>query len=67
MSLAFTVSFVALCVLAALWINHDRVPVTDRWEDHHVVVVGGTGIHSIFLPSYGATRSVTQPIGVRDS
>jgi hypothetical protein len=44
------------------WVDPDRYPVTDRWEDFQVVVVGGTGIHSVFLPSFGSTRAVTQPI-----
>lgn len=44
------------------WVDQDRYPVTDRADDYQVIVVGGTGIHSVFLPSFGSTRAVTQPI-----
>ena len=38
------------------------VPITQRWQDIMVVVAGGTGKHSCWLPTFGVTRSVTRPI-----
>jgi hypothetical protein len=45
-----------------VWVDQDRYPVTDRPEDYQVLVVGGTGIHSVFMPSFGSTRAVTRPV-----
>jgi hypothetical protein len=42
--------------------DDDVVPVTDRPEDIMVMVSGGVGPHSMVLPSFGDTRSVTVPI-----
>jgi hypothetical protein len=36
-----------------------RVPVVQKPEDFLLVVVGGAGKHSAFIPTFGATRSVT--------
>jgi hypothetical protein len=47
--------------LRAQWAD-DVVPVTDRPEDIIVMVSGGVGPHSMILPSFGDTRSVTVPI-----
>jgi hypothetical protein len=39
-----------------------RVPIAREWSDIMVVVAGGAGKHSVFIPTFGATRSVTQRI-----
>ena len=39
-----------------------RVPIARRWSDIMVVVAGGAGKHSVFVPTFGATRSVTRRI-----
>jgi hypothetical protein len=44
----------------------ERVPVAQRPEDFVFVVVGGAGKHSAFIPTFGATRSVTVPLKRRD-
>ncbi len=44
------------------WGDNDRYPVTDSPDDYQILVVGGTGIHSVYLPSFGSTRSVTEPL-----
>ncbi len=44
------------------WVDQDRYPVTDSPDDYQLLVVGGTGIHSVYLPSFGSTRSVTEPL-----
>ncbi len=39
------------------------LPVVDRPEDLHVLVAGGPGKHSVWIPSFGgSTRPVTVPI-----
>ncbi len=42
------------------------VPVTQRFEDIIVIVAGGAGKHSAFVPTFGGTRAVTVPIRLRD-
>ncbi|MDQ1495935.1 MAG: hypothetical protein QOG69_2418 [Actinomycetota bacterium] len=42
------------------------VPIAARAEDFIVIVVGGPGKHSGFVPSFGATTSVTRPIQLAD-
>jgi hypothetical protein len=42
------------------------VPMAQRAEDFIVLVVGGAGKHSAFLPTFGATRSVTRALALRD-
>ena len=37
-------------------------PIARQWSDIMVVVAGGAGKHSLFVPTFGATRSVTRPI-----
>ena len=37
-------------------------PIARQWSDIMVVVAGGAGKHSVFVPTFGATRSVTQRI-----
>ena len=38
------------------------VSVVQRWEDVVIVVAGGAGKHSMYVPTFGATRSVTKPV-----
>ena len=38
------------------------INVAQRWEDVMVIVAGGAGKHSMFVPTFGATRSVTRAI-----
>lgn len=42
------------------------VPVVQDPEHLLLVVVGGAGKHSMFLPSFGATRVVTRPLRLPD-
>jgi hypothetical protein len=48
------------------WIDHDneeeRIPVARRPEDIAILVAGGAGRHSVYLPGWGS-RSVTRKIG----
>jgi hypothetical protein len=37
-------------------------PIARRWSDIMIVVAGGAGKHSVFVPTFGATRSVTRRI-----
>jgi hypothetical protein len=48
------------------WLNFEAAPITDRWEDFLLAVVGGPGSHSLFLPTFGSTRAVTRPIDEPD-
>jgi hypothetical protein len=43
-----------------------RVPVVQRPEDFLLIVLGGPGKHSAFIPTFGATRSVTRALRHRD-
>jgi len=45
-----------------LWADFSRLPITDGPEDVQLLVVGGTGIHALFMPSFGATRAITRRI-----
>jgi hypothetical protein len=38
------------------------LPVSSRPEDIWIVVAGGPGTHSVYVPSYGTTRAVTREI-----
>jgi len=38
------------------------VSIAQRWEDVMVIVAGGAGKHSMFVPTFGATRSVTRAV-----
>ncbi len=38
------------------------VPIAQRAEDIGVIVLGGAGKHSAFIPTFGGTRSVTRPL-----
>ncbi|MFC2068933.1 hypothetical protein ACFLTP_08020 [Chloroflexota bacterium] len=43
--------------------NEDAlIPITPNKEDVAIIVAGGPGKHSSFLPSFGQTKSVTKPI-----
>jgi hypothetical protein len=42
------------------------VGVAQRWEDVMVIVAGGAGKHSMWVPTFGATRSVTRAISRPD-
>ncbi|MBI4080986.1 MAG: hypothetical protein HY423_00105 [Candidatus Lambdaproteobacteria bacterium] len=41
----------------------ELIPITGRAEDIHVLVSGGPGPHSSFVPTFGFYRSVTRRIG----
>lgn len=43
-----------------------KIPIADEWKDLHVIVAGGAGKHSAFIPTFGATRCVTKAIAWRD-
>jgi hypothetical protein len=49
------------------WIDHEndteRVPIARRPEDFAILVAGGAGRHSVYLPGWGA-RSVTRKINL---
>ena len=38
------------------------IPLTDQPEDILLVVAGGAGKHSAYLPTFGPTRAVTRPV-----
>ena len=38
------------------------VTVAQRWQDVMVIVAGGPGKHSMYVPTFGATLAATQPI-----
>jgi len=37
-------------------------PIARQWSDIMIVVAGGAGKHSVFVPTFGATRSVTRRV-----
>jgi hypothetical protein len=37
-------------------------PIARDWRDVMVIVAGGAGKHSLFIPTFGSTRSVTRRI-----
>ena len=39
-----------------------QIPVSPRPEDVQILVAGGPGTHSVYIPSFGNTRSVTRAI-----
>ena len=45
-----------------IWVDMERLPITDRHEEMQLMVIGGPGIQAQFLPSFGATRAVTEPV-----
>ena len=42
------------------------IPVVQRPEELIIAVIGGAGKHSAFVPTFGATRSVTRPLTCSD-
>lgn len=48
------------------WVNRTDdealCPIVDKPEDIHVVVSGGPGKHSAFIPTFGTSKSVTRKI-----
>ena len=42
------------------------LPLVDRWQDLHVVVAGGAGKHSAFIPTFGTVKSITKCIALKD-
>lgn len=43
-----------------------RVPIVHNADDLIIMVVGGAGKHSAFIPTFGATRSVTRALKLQD-
>jgi hypothetical protein len=43
----------------------DNIGIADRPEDIHIVVAGGAGIHSLFVPTAFSYRPVTRRIAVK--
>ncbi len=43
-----------------------KLPIVDRWQDIQVAIAGGAGKHSAFIPTFGATKSITKAIVLRD-
>lgn len=41
------------------WVDPRWLPITDTPEEVQIVVIGGPGIHSAFLPMFGSTKAVT--------
>jgi hypothetical protein len=46
--------------------NNHSLPVVDDYRDIIVTVIGGAGKHSLYIPSFGETRSVTRAVIQRD-
>ena len=42
------------------------VPIVQDADDLILIVLGGAGKHSMYLPSFGATRAVTRPLTLAD-
>jgi hypothetical protein len=42
------------------------IPIVQRAEDVIIAVVGGAGKHSAFIPTFGATKSVTRSLKTKD-
>jgi hypothetical protein len=42
------------------------VPISEKPEDITVIVAGGTGSHSVFVPVSAHTRSVTKEIALSE-
>ena len=43
-----------------------KVPLCTRAEDIGLIVAGGAGKHSLFIPTFGASASVTLPLTLKD-
>ena len=46
--------------------SQTRVPVASAAQDLIVLVAGGAGKHSCFIPTFGETRAVTRPLALRN-
>ena len=46
--------------------SQTRVPVVSSAQDLIVLVAGGAGKHSCFIPTFGETRAVTRPLALRN-
>ncbi|MFC1918201.1 hypothetical protein ACFLXH_06090 [Chloroflexota bacterium] len=44
------------------WADADALPIADRPEDITVIVVGGPGMHIVYLPTFGGFSIVTKPL-----
>jgi hypothetical protein len=51
------------------WVDQDDdealCPIVGKPEDIHLVVTGGPGKHSAFIPTFGTSKSVTRKIEIR--
>ena len=49
-----------------IWVNREdmeaMVPIVEKPEDIRLMVAGGPGKHSCFIPTFGFQRSVTRKI-----
>ena len=43
-----------------------KLPLVDQWKDIQVAIAGGAGKHSVFIPTFGATKSITKAIALKD-
>ncbi len=41
---------------------HTRLPVSTKAQDIGIVVAGGPGTHSVYVPTFGQTRAVTRAV-----
>jgi hypothetical protein len=52
------------------WIDKDNpdylVPIVEKPQDIQIVVSGGAGKHSAFIPTFGLQKSVTRKIPPMD-
>lgn len=46
--------------------DHALLPIAYTPDDIHIIVVGGSGKHSCWMPSVGISRTVTLPIAGKD-
>ena len=44
-----------------------QLPIAQRPDDIGILVAGGPGTHSVYLPTFGDTRSVTKKIDWRSN
>ena len=42
------------------------VPMVQQAEDFIVVVIGGAGKHSAYMPTFGSTHAVSRAVALRD-
>ena len=46
---------------------HTRLPISAKPEDIGIIVAGGPGTHSVYVPTFGQTRAVTRAVQIRNS